>query len=322
MGKTKILFLSLWWPANTQRWLAEGFKQNSCDVRLVGTHMKQHYGIKWPDDDYPELFFNVLEKENLNLKEIVDKSTAKGFTPDLLVINDDWRDYGIKETENRIPLILNQTEGWEKDLKRIHLFKPTLAFAQMPYGVFPEPRNEIYPGWEWMPGAADPFAHPYLNLKRDLDFVFFGALNYDKRLELCNLIRDANYNVKFGQVPVKEYAYYHNKSLTTMECSAGQGLLKIRIFEAMSMGCLVISNEFNLINKLFRPYIHYIPCKCLKDEIGKPYLDPDDLKNQINIIKKDNDLRKYITDNAFNLVRKKHTYYHRARLILNKLEMI
>ena len=123
--KIKILFLALWWPANTQRWLARGFKQNGCDVRLIGTHMKNHYGIIWPEEDYPELFFEIPKDKDLNLKEIVDLSVSKGFTPDILIMNDDWRDFNIISSEDRIPFVLNQTEGWEKDLKRIHFFKPT-----------------------------------------------------------------------------------------------------------------------------------------------------------------------------------------------------
>lgn len=101
----KILFLAIWYPANFQRWLAEGFKQAGCDVRLAGSLVSNHYGFQWPENDLPDLFFEIAKNEPLDLKKMVDKSTSLGFSPDVLILHD-WWDFPIEKTEDRIPFVL------------------------------------------------------------------------------------------------------------------------------------------------------------------------------------------------------------------------
>ena len=106
-----------------------------------------------------------------------------------------------------------------------------------------------------------------------------------------------------------------------MECSGGQQYVKWRIFEAMAMGCLVISDRFKLLDYLFVPGKHYLPCNWKMQEDGRRYLDPDNLIEQIKKVKKNPNLRKHIIDTAFNEVKKEHTYKHRAEMILDKLKL-
>jgi len=317
MKKLNILFLAQWYPSNIQRWLAEGFRQIGCDVRLIGQSVEDHYNIKWDDKDIPKLFFEVPKNDPINLADIVDESSIKGFTPDILILND-WWDFKILKTETRIPFVLIEHEGWKSNLDRIHEFKPTLAFTGQPYGVHDQPRTEIYPGYSWLPGACLPSVHPLLNYDREYDFVLF-AMMYDPRPRICSALEKMGFRIKYGNVPINEYAILHNKALTTYSCSNGQEYVKWRVFEAMSMGCVVLSDKFALMEKLFTENVHYLSVKTDRLEDGRTALNVDDLADKICLCRRNKDLVDRITRNAFIEVRAKHTYQDRAKMILKKL---
>ncbi len=317
MKKQNILFLSQWYPSNIQRWLAEGFRQIGCDVRLVGQVITDHYNIKWDDRDIPKLFFEVPKLDPIDLTAIVDKSTALGFVPDILILND-WWDFEIKKTETRIPFVLLSHEGWEKDFRRIHEFLPTLAFTGQPFGVHDQPRAEIYPGYQWLPGACFPSVHPLLNYDREYDIILM-AMMYDPRPRICEALDKMGFRIKYGNVPINEYAILHNKSLTTFVCSNGQQYIKWRLFEAMSCGCLVLSDKFALLEKLFTDGVHYLSVKTDNLPDGRTALNVDDLADKIWLCRRNKDLVERITRNAFIEVRSKHTYQERAKMILGKL---
>ena len=317
MKKLNILFLSQWYPSNIQRFLAVGLKSIGCDVKLVGQAITDHYNIKWDDKDIPKLFFEVPKLDPIDLSAIVDKSTALGFTPDILILND-WWDMPIAKTETRIPFVLLEHEGWISNLKRIHEFKPTLAFTGQPYGVHAEPRTEIYPGFLWLPGACLPSVHPLLNYDREYDLILL-AMMYDPRPRICEALDKMGFRIKYGNVPINEYAILHNKALTTFVCSNGQEYVKWRLFEAMSMGCLVLSDKFPLLEKLFTDGVHYLSVKTDNLPDGRTALNVDDLADKICLCRRNKDLVERITRNAFIEVRAKHTYQDRARMILTKL---
>lgn len=87
----------------------------------------------------------------------------------------------------------------------------------------------------------------------------------------------------------------------------------------MSMGSLVISDSFRLLDTLFSSGIHYLSCDFGNQDDGRRALNADALIKCIKTLKENPDLREKITDEAFSVVRKKHTYFHRARNILEKL---
>ena len=317
MKKIKILFVSCWYPANIQRFLAEGLKSIGCDVRLVGQVVTDHYNIKWDDRDIPKIFFEVSKTDPMDLSAIVDKSTVLGFTPDIVILND-WWDFKIERTETRIPFILIEHEGWEANLKRIHEWQPTVAFTGQPYGVHVQPRTEIYTGFKWLPGACLPSVHPFLNYDREFDFVLL-AMMYDPRPRICAALEKMGFRIKYGNVPINEYAILHNKALTTYACSNGQEYVKWRVFEAMSMGCLVLSDKFALMEKLFTDGVHYLSIKTDNLPDGRTALNIEDLADKICLCRRNKDLVERITRNAFIEVRAKHTYQDRAKMILSKL---
>jgi len=318
MEKLNILFLSIWYPANIQRWLAEGFRQIGCNVKLIGQVVTDHYNIKWHAKDIPNLFFEVAKNDPIDLSAIVDRAVALGYTPDILILND-WWDFKIEKTETRIPFVLLNHEGWESNLKRIDEFKPTLAFTGQPFGVHVEPRTEIYPGYQWLPGACLPSVHPLLNYDREYDFVLF-AMMYDPRPRICSELERMGFRIKYGNVPINEYAIMHNKALTTYSCSNGQQYIKWRVFEAMSMGCLVLSDKFILMEQLFTENVHYLSVATDDLPDGRTALNVNDLADKIILCRRNKEIVERITKNAFIEVRSKHTYLQRAKMMLQKLK--
>ncbi len=320
MKPLNILFLATWYPSNIQRWLAEGLKQLGHNVKLAGQVVTNHYDIQWPDKDIPELFFEVDKLAPMDLTKVVDESTQRGFTPDILLLND-WWDFTIERTERRIPFGLISHEGWNRDFKRSYEFQPTAAFTGQPFGVHAEPRTEIYPGYNWLPGACLPSVHPLLNYDREYEFILM-AMMYDPRPRICESLKKMGLRIRFGNVNIDDYAILHNKALTTMCCSNGQEYIKWRNFEAMSMGCLVLSDKFFLMEKLFTDNVHYLSVKTDRLEDGRTALNVDDMYDKIMMLRKNPDIFERITRNAFIEVREKHTYMHRAKMILEKLGVI
>jgi len=320
MKKLNILFLAEWYPANIQRWLAEGFRYIGCNVKLAGTVVTNHYGITWQEKDLPKVIMDVPKHDPIDLTNVVDTAVKNGFTPDVLILND-WWDFKIEKTENRIPFLLIEHEGWEANLKRIEEFKPTAAFTGQPFGVHAEPRKAIYQGFTWLPGACLPAIHPLFDYEREFDFALL-AMMYDPRPRICNALQDKGLRIKFGNVGIDEYAIIHNKSLTTYACSNGQEYIKWRVFEAMSMGCIVLSDKFFLMEQLFTEGVHYLSVKTDKLDDGRTALNVNDLYDKIMLCRRNKDLVERIRRNAFIEVRSKHTYLDRAHMMLKKAEII
>ena len=163
--------------------------------------------------------------------------------------------------------------------------------------------------------------HPLLNFDREYDFILL-AMMYDPRPRICEALDKMGFRIKYGNVPINEYAILHNKALTTYSCSNGQEYVKWRVFEAMSMGCVVLSDKFALMEKLFTDGVHYLSVKTDVLPDSRTALNVDDLADKILLCRRNKDLVERITRNAFIEVRSKHTYLHRARMILEKLGFI
>jgi spore maturation protein CgeB len=128
--------------------------------------------------------------------------------------------------------------------------------------------------------------------------------------------------IKFGNVGINDYALLHNKALTTYSCSNSQEYIKWRVFEAMSMGCLVLSDKFFLMEQLFTEDVHYLSVKTDILDDKRTALNVDDLYDKIMLCRRNKELTERITRNAFIEVRSKHTYMHRAKMILEKLGLV
>jgi len=321
----KILFVTSWYSSNINRWLSEAFVDAGCEVIRVGQTNFKHYGIEW--DNNPKVTEEFKETDPLNLPRLVDK-----YKPDILLMWD-WTGeppaYQVEDVDStrklkdRLPFIYVQHEGWENALKRKDIFNPSLCYTGMPYGVRSSPCNALTMGYKYLPGACYPQVHRKLNPyeKRDLECVLFAGMYYP-RPEICKELIDMGVKLKYGNVPVFEYEKEMNRSLTTWEFSGGTDYIKWRIFEAMSMGTVVLTDRFHLLDKLgFEPNVHYLeytPVYGNNDEFIPEALD---LFLMIQDVKEQSKYD-YISEKAYEFVRANHTYSHRVQQILSAIGSI
>ena len=323
MSKGKLLFVSTWYPANVDRWLSTAFEDYGYEVVRVGKTYFNHYGIGWEQDLLPEVAQELDVNAPLDLPALVSR-----YEPDILLFWD-WNACPIdnvgetRKIRKKIPVILVEHEGWPHNFERKNLINPTLAYTAMPYGITNHPCNAFEMGYRYLPGACYPKYHGKVNeshANRDLDCVLFAGM-YNPRPEICQELINLGINIKYGQVNITGYKEMHNRALCTWEFSGNQEYVKWRIFEAMSMGCLVLSDRLVLMDRLgFKPGEHYIEYKPVPIGEGRTAPKAEDLKEKILEIKEHPGIWEDITQNAFNQVRKYHTYRHRVEKILKDLE--
>jgi hypothetical protein len=321
----RLLFCTSWYSSNINRWLSEAFVDAGYEVIRVGPTNFKHYGIEW--NNTPIITEEFNEHAPLNLPRLVDT-----YKPDILLMWD-WTGepptYQVEDEDltrklkERLPFIYVQHEGWENALKRKDIFNPSLCYTGMPYGVRSSPCNATAMGYKYLPGACYPQVHRKINSfsQRDLECVLFAGMYYP-RPEICKELESMGVKIKWGNVPVSEYESQMNRSLTTWEFSGGTDYIKWRIFEAMSMGTIVLTDRFNLLDKLgFKPNVHYLeytPVYGKNDEFIPEALD------LFLMIQEAKEAEKYnsISEKAYELVRAKHTYAHRVSMIEGDLSCL
>jgi len=178
-------------------------------------------------------------------------------------------------------------------------------------------------GYKYLPGACYPQVHRKINSfsQRDLECVLFAGMYYP-RPEICKELESMGIKIKWGNVPVSEYESQMNRALTTWEFSGGTDYIKWRIFEAMSMGTIVLTDRLNLLDKLgFKPNVHYLeytPVYGKNDEFIPEALD------LFLMIQETKDIEKYnsISEKAYELVRAKHTFAHRVSMLEGDLSCL
>lgn len=165
----------------------------------------------------------------------------------------------------------------------------------MPYGITNHPFNAFDLGYKYLPGACYPKHHRFINREfnqRDLDCVLFAGM-YHPRPEICQELKNMGVNIEYGNVNITNYEKLHNRSLCTWEFSGNQEFIKWRFFEAMSMGCIVITDRLGLMDRLgFKPDVHYLEYKPVPIGDGRTGPRALDLKDIIYKIKSDSSLWK------------------------------
>lgn len=322
MPKGKILFVSTWYPANVCRWMSSAFEDYGYEVIRVGKTYFDHYGIQWEPELLPAVAQEVDVNAPLDLPQIVAQ-----YNPDILFF---WDWIGpldnveqTRKLRQKIPVILMEHEGWPGNFERMNLIDPTLKYTAMPHGVVGHTCNAHAMGYRYLPGACYPKYHGKVverHEDRDIDCVLYAGM-YNPRPEICKQMEDMGINMKYGQVNINDYKAMHNRALCTWEFGGGQEYVKWRIFEAMSMGCLVLSDRFALMDRLgFYPDTHYIEYKPVPLGDGRTGPRAEDLKEKIIEIKEHPGIWEHITQNAFNQVRRYHTYRRRVERIIRDIE--
>lgn len=320
-----VLICAPFYPAGPIRYLGEAFERIGCQVIRIGASYSDHMGLQWEKDiKLPIIHFELpREKPQWNLNEFIDWTTKHYQAPDLLIISEENYQTDIVPI-TKIPSILWSFDGWPNNFDRYDLIKPTVAYMNHPYGIRIHPRKEEDPRWKFMPGAAAPWHHRWLNLERDWDFVLLASM-YGKRRKICDHLIKMGATVWYGQATTPTYVEAHNRALTTYHNCNGQEEIKYRFFEATAMGTCVMSDYTILFPRLgYMPWQHYvyIPVYSDDDYNGELWPDAKDIRDQIKWVRINKGIVLDISANGRIHTLRHHTYLHRAKQMFSDLRHI
>lgn len=166
---------------------------------------------------------------------------------------------------------------------------------------------------EWLPLGADTDVYRQLNTIKKYEVGFCGTILVDKlhheRNEMLRQITN-DFNFYWGK-DSNEYANlrYNESYFTFNFCIAND--LNMRVFEAMASGSILLCNDCDGIDDYFESGKHYFK-----------YKDYEDLKNIVNEWGGKVQELINISRTAREEIANKHTYYHRAIQICNRLKKL
>lgn len=162
----------------------------------------------------------------------------------------------------------------------------------------------------WLPFACDPETHSKLDLPKVHDVVFVGNTDpriYADRVKMLEaLSRKFKISVFNGIYGKETSKIYSQAKMILNICSFGE--INSRIFEALSCGSLLLTNRLGAetgLNELFQDRRHLV----LYDRV-------EDLSGKIEYYLSHADERERIALEGHKEALSKHTYSHRADVIL------
>ena len=161
----------------------------------------------------------------------------------------------------------------------------------------------------WLPCACDPDFHRKLDLPKIYDVAFVGNLDpkdYPERVKLLeNLSKKFNVRV-FNKLYGEEMIKIVNQAKIVFNKTYG-GDLNFRIFEVLSCGTFLITDRIgNGLQDLFGDGKHLAM-----------YDNPRELEDKVSYYLTHDREREEIASNGQKEVRDKHTFYHRAKTMLD-----
>ena len=166
----------------------------------------------------------------------------------------------------------------------------------------------------WLPLACNPSIHHPVNVENDHDIAFVGATKavvHGIRAQLLEELKQ-HFNVLHEKdIHGEEISEIFCRGKIAFNCSAVQDL-NMRVFEAMAMGCVLLTNRDSDSNGLLEFF-----------EDGKHLVTYDSAEDLLNKARKwlSNDAgRKNISETAHKEVLSRHTYAHRVDKIIEMIE--
>lgn len=170
----------------------------------------------------------------------------------------------------------------------------------------------------WLPLACDPDFHKRYIVPLRYDVCFVGevewqgrkiikGIDYDARKRLINLLK-RKFNTYVGKHYLHDMALTYSQSKIVFNMVKLDGL-NMRIFEALGCGRLLVTNRVdNGVKDLFIDRKELVL-----------YNDANDLISLIQYYLDNEDERENIAQRGQEKVYAKHTYYHRAKALLQKV---
>lgn len=163
----------------------------------------------------------------------------------------------------------------------------------------------------WLPLAGDIDYHGKKESKIKYDIAFVGKLGRGTRKILLTELINRYPNSFIGEAPCEKIGEIYSSSKIVVNYSLKNDV-NMRIFEAAISGSLLITNQIynNGLEELF--------------EIGNEIVVYDgtleDLIEKVNYYLKNDSERNKIAENAYRKAINLHTYLHRVKFILEKIE--
>ncbi len=160
----------------------------------------------------------------------------------------------------------------------------------------------------WLPHAAEPTAYPKEEVIKKYDVCFIGNVGSWNRVDFLDDMFKAFPNFFYGKRLFEEAAQIFNQSKIVLNISIKDDV-NMRVFEALSTGSLLLTNELPSLPHLFKDGEHLVTYKDTEDAIWKAryYLEHEEEARQI-------------AENGYKEFIKKHTYEHRLKKVLEIVE--
>ena len=318
-----VLIVAPWYPAGPIKYIAEAFERIGCQVIRVGSTYNDHMGLDWGADAVkPDLELG-RQCSTWNINEFIDWTTKNYQAPDMLFVSEENYQTDIVPTM-KVPSILYSCDGWPRNYDRADMVKATINMTNHPLGIDLYPRQEIDSRWQFLPGAAAPWVHKDLGLRRDLDFCLLAS-DYGKRKAMCEELARAGFQVRHGQATTPAYVEAYNRSLATFH-NARLGEIKWRFFEVAAMGCVNISGPSKLFSWLgYKEWEEYIPIVTPLENEWPEVTDINNVYNERTLrmamarLKENPIFTKHMASRARKRVLMQDTYLHRAKTVLSSL---
>ena len=161
----------------------------------------------------------------------------------------------------------------------------------------------------WLPLAADPEKHrAYNDEPLEYDVGFLGNDTYPRRRDLLEKIGAKYKLLRSTSKPGEEWSRKLSRCKILFNCSMDNDL-NMRVFEAISVGRLLLTDKVDGQDDLLKDGKHYVS-----------FTDWKDLDKKIIYYLKNKDEREKIALFGANYVHATHTYQHRLEQILRSCD--
>lgn len=320
-------------PMNAGLFFRYAFRQAGCCVRTMGPVEETVYGHRFPSDDWELPDFLLASSETMEAARAVELAAAGGFKPDLLVMCDQYDAFFVTG-ESPIPFVWIAVENWNQDqLDRYGMRKGALEYHMIRHTK--DHNTPLPEGSEFLPFGFDPYIQPLLGLHRDKKCVQVGT-HYQPRPYVWNLLRqaldgaNARGDQEYGDGLVesestlfgKTFSYagmanVYNRGVVTLSAS-NCDFLPMRVFEAMGMGAILVSDDQPVIREWCGP-------PSVAPDLGIWFAhdgSPEGIVRTVQeVLALQPEVIQHIASLAYTYAVSRHTYAHRARRILTRVGM-
>jgi len=160
----------------------------------------------------------------------------------------------------------------------------------------------------WLPLGADPKLHRrFEDEPAEYDVGFLGNDTYARRSGLLDKIGKKYKLLRSTSKPGEDYSRKLSRCKILFNCSMDNDM-NMRVFEAMSIGRLLVTDKVDGQDELFKDGVHYVS-----------YHDWESLDKVISYYLTHTKERERIAKTGAEFIRAKHTYFHRLEQIMTKL---